>query len=239
MTNSLSTDMTFPLGDAPCRYTMKEKEHIQYYSPTEEKINITSHAFGFILSIVALVLLVTRASLHGNAWHIVSSSIFGTSLLFLFASSTFYHSTKKPGLRKSMRIVDHASIFVLIAGTYTPFTLVTLHGPLGWVLFGTSWSLALTGIVLKLFFTGKYKTISTLMYIFIGWLIVFAIKPLSSHLPLYGILWLFAGGIAYTIGALLYGIKKIKLNHATFHLFVLLGSFCHVVSVFFYVLPGE
>jgi len=218
---------------------MKDTEGIKCYSPLEEKINIISHAMGFILSIVALVLLVTHACLHGDVRHIVSFSIFGASLMMLYAASTFYHLAKKPALRNKLKIMDHASIYVLIAGTYTPFTLVTLKGATGWVIFGISWGLALTGIILKLFFTGKYDLISTIMYILMGWVIVFAIKPLIRNLPLEGLLWLFAGGISYTVGAVLYSIEKIKFNHAIFHLFVLIGSFCHFMSVFFYVLPSE
>ena len=218
---------------------MKDTEGITDYSPIEEKINIISHAIGFILSIVALVLLVRHATLHGDVWHIVSFSIFGASLIILYAASTFYHSAKKSELRNRLKIIDHTSIYVLIAGTYTPFTLVTLNGTIGWVIFGTSWGLALTGIILKLFFTGKYNLISTIMYVLMGWIIVFAIKPLINNLPLEGLLWLFAGGISYTIGAILYSIKKIKFNHAIFHMFVLIGSFCHFMSVFFYVLPSE
>ena len=218
---------------------MKDIEGIKYYSPIEEKINIISHAIGFMLSIVALVLLITHANLHGDVWHIVSFSIFGASLIILYAASTFYHSAKKSELRNRLKIIDHASIYVLIAGTYTPFALVTLNGTTGWVIFGTSWGLALTGIILKLFFTGKYNLILTIMYVLMGWVIVFAIKPLINNLPLEGLLWLFAGGISYTIGAILYSIKKIKFNHAIFHIFVLIGSFCHFMSVFFYVLPSE
>ena len=218
---------------------MKDIEEIEYYSPIEEKINIISHTTGFILSIVAFVLLVMHASLHGDVWQIVSFSIFGASLIILYGASTLYHSAKNPLLRNKLNIIDHASIYVLIAGTYTPFTLVTLKGTIGWVIFGISWGLALTGIILKLFFTGKYDLISTIMYVFMGWVIVFAIKPLIHHLPFEGLLWLFAGGISYTIGAILYSIKKIKFNHAIFHILVLMGSFCHFVSVFFYVLPSE
>ncbi len=216
----------------------KTKKEIKYYSPIEEKINIVSHAAGFILSIVALVFLVTHANRHGGVWHIVSFSIFGTSLILLYAASTFYHSAKNPELRNRLKIIDHASIYVLIAGTYTPFTLVTLKGAIGWVIFGISWGMALTGIILKLFFTGRYNLISTLMYVLMGWLIVFAIKPLINNLPSGGLPWLVAGGISYTIGAILYSIKQIKFNHAIFHMFVLMGSFCHFMSVFFYVLPG-
>ena len=218
---------------------MENPEGIKHYSPIEEKTNIISHAIGFILSIVALVLLVRHANLYGNVLHIVSFSIFGASLIILYAASTFYHSTKKPELRNRLRIFDHASIYVLIAGTYTPFTLVTLNGPTGWVILGASWGMALTGITLKIFFTGKYKFISTLMYVFMGWIIIFAIKPVFNNLPLEGFFWLVAGGMSYTIGAIIYSIKKIKFNHAIFHMFVLLGSACHFVSVFFYVLPSE
>jgi len=218
---------------------MKDKDGIKSYSPAEEKINIITHAIGFIFSIAALVLLVTRASLHGNIWHVVSFSIFGSSLMILYAASSVYHSAKTPEIRNRFKILDHASIYVLIAGTYTPYTLVTLYGATGWVIFGISWAMALTGIVLKLFFTGRYDLLSTIMYISMGWVIVFAIKPLIHHLPLKGIFWLFAGGISYTMGAILYSIDKIKFNHAIFHVFVLFGSFCHFMSVFFYVLPGR
>ena len=216
---------------------MRDMEGLKYYPPIEEKINIISHAIGFILSVVALVLLVTHASLHGDVWHIVSFGIFGASLTMLYAASTCYHSATKPESRSRLKIIDHASIYVLIAGSYTPFTLVTLRGTIGWVVFGTSWGLALTGILLKLSFTGKYNTISTVVYVLMGWVIVFAIKPLVRDLPLEGLIWLFAGGISYTGGAVLYSIKGIHFNHAIFHMFVLIGSFCHFVSVFFYVLP--
>lgn len=210
---------------------------INHYPALEEKINISTHALGFVLSIAALVLLVTRASLHGTVWHIVSFSVFGASLMILYAASTVYHSAKEPVLRDRLRIVDHASIYILIAGTYTPFTLVTLNGSTGWIIFAASWCMALTGIVLKLFFTGKYDLISTLMYVFMGWIIVFALDTLIDNLSYEGLFWLVAGGIAYTAGAILYAFEKVKFNHAIFHLLVLVGSFCHFVSVYFYVLP--
>ena len=217
---------------------MSEAElQVKYYSPAEERINIYSHALGFVLSIIALVLLVVHASSHGNAWHIISFAIFGTSLIILFAASTIYHSTRQPAARLRMRVVDHASIYVLIAGTYTPFTLVTLNGSTGWTIFAISWSMALVGIVLKLFFTGRYKLLSTSMYVFMGWIILFALDPLLHNLPPDGLFWLVAGGVAYTLGAILYSIKKIKFNHAIFHVFVLLGAASHFIAVYFYVLP--
>lgn len=216
---------------------MKDQKIVNRYSLVEEKMNVVSHAAGLVLSIVALVFLIARAIEYGDAWYIVSFSIFGFSLILLYTASTFYHCTQSPTLRTRLNIIDHASIYVLIAGTYTPFTLVTLNGSTGWVIFGISWGLAISGLILKLFFTGKYNVISTTMYVFMGWIIIFAIKPLIHHLPLKGLLWLFAGGISYTMGAILYSIDKIKFNHAIFHLLVLNGSFCHFVSVYFYVLP--
>ena len=216
---------------------MGDDREIKLYSPVEERINIFSHAAGLLFSLVALVFMVTRASLHGNAWHVVSVCVFGASLIALYAASTMYHSTTRPRLRARLRIIDHATIYVLIAGTYTPFALVTLNGTVGWVIFAISWGLAATGIILKLFFTGRFNLLSTLMYIFMGWMIIFFAKPLVVGLPIDGVYWLVAGGLSYTIGAVIYSISKIPLNHAIFHLFVLLGSFCHVISVYFYVLP--
>jgi len=215
---------------------MKEKK-ITYYEPTEEKMNVISHLIGLILSIAALVLLVVFASLEGTAWHIVSFTIYGASLIVLYSASTLYHHAKTPKWRHKLNVFDHAAIYVLIAGTYTPFTLVVLEGWVGWTIFGVSWGLAITGVVLKLFYTGRFDRASTIAYVLMGWLIIFAIKPLVNNLPFAGLMWLFGGGLAYTIGAILYSIKRIKFNHAIFHIFVLLGSFSHFVAVFFYVLP--
>ena len=217
---------------------MKDQKKLTYYPLLEEKLNIISHAFGFLLSIAALVVLVVRACMVGNAWHIVSVSVFGTSMILLYAASTIYHSAQSEKWRYRLNVLDHASIYVLIAGSYTPFALVTLNGPVGWVIFGIIWGLAITGVVLKLFFIGKFPHLSTAMYVGMGWLVIFAMKPLIDNLHIGGLYWLVAGGIAYTVGALFYSIKKIQLNHAIFHLFVLLGSICHFSAVFFYVLPG-
>ena len=211
----------------------------KFYSPLEERINILSHAIGLLLSIIAVVLLVTRASSYGNAWHIVSAAIFGASLITLYAASTVYHSATRAELRARLRIIDHATIYILIAGTYTPFTLITLNGTVGWLIFAFSWGMAISGIILKLFFTGRFNLVSTLMYVFMGWIIIFAVKPLIANLSTEGLFWLVAGGLSYTIGAIIYSIKKVPLNHAIFHLFVLGGSICHFVAVYFYVLPGH
>lgn len=140
--------------------------------------------------------------------------------------------------RYRLNILDHASIYVLIAGSYTPFALVTLEGWVGWTIFGVVWGCALTGIILKLFYIGKYQTLSTIMYVVMGWIIVFAIKPLYDNLSSEGLWWLIGGGLSYTIGAVLFSLDKVKFNHAIFHIFVLFGTFCHYLSIYFYVLPG-
>ena len=218
---------------------MTNFDKIKYYSPIEESINIISHATGFIFSIIALILLNLRADLYGGFWNIASFSIFGISLVVLYAASTLYHSAKKPELRIRLKVFDHAAIYVLIAGTYTPLTIITLHGTIGWVLFTFSWTFAFIGVILKLFFTGRFSLISTLLYVLMGWIMIFAIKPLIHNLPIEGLIWFIAGGMAYTIGAVLYSIKKIPFNHAIFHILVVLASFCHFITVFFYVLPRK
>lgn len=216
---------------------MNQNSLIKTYPPAEERINIISHAVGSTLSLIALVLLIGHQGLNGDIKAVLSFAIFGLSLIVLYTASTVYHASKTPAFRLRMRVVDHAAIYVLIAGTYTPFTLITLNSTLGWSLFFISWGLALSGIVLKIFFTGRYKILSTSMYIVMGWLIVFAIRPLLESLSSQGMFWLVAGGAAYTIGAVIYVIKPLKFNHAIFHIFVLIGSVCHFISVYFYVLP--
>lgn len=216
---------------------MKEKN--TFYDSKEERLNVITHGIGLLLSIAALVLLVVDASVHGNAWHITSYAIFGTSLIVMYSASTFYHYTQNPDLRIKLNILDHAAIYVLIAGTYTPFTLVVLKGWLGWTIFGISWGLALIGIIFKIFYFGRYDKISTIAYVLMGWVVIFAIKPLIDNFSIEGLAWLFSGGLAYTIGALIYSINSIRFNHAIFHVFVLIGSFCHFMAVFFYILPAK
>lgn len=216
---------------------MKTEKEIVHYSPLEEKLNIWSHGLGVVLGIVALVFLVIHAAMNGSAVHVVSFTIYGASIIVLYLASTLYHSAKKPVLRNRLRIFDHAAIYLLIAGTYTPFALVTLEGAVGWTIFGLVWGFAIVGITLKLFFTGQFDKLSTAMYVLMGWLIIFAIKPLIENLSSEGLFWLMAGGIAYTVGAILYSIRKLPFNHAIFHVFVLLGSLFHFIAVYTYVLP--
>lgn len=214
---------------------MKEQTKIQFYSPTEEKLNIWSHAVGIFLSIIALVLLIIKAVEQNNIWMMVSFPIFGISLILLYLASTLYHASKNPEKRFKLKIFDHAAIYVLIAGTYTPFTLVSLNGGTGWFIFSVVWAIAFAGIILKLFFTGRFKVISTAMYVLMGWIIVFYFNELTANLHSDGVFYLILGGVFYTIGAILYSIKKIKFNHAIFHFFVLAGSFTHFLSVYLYV----
>jgi hemolysin III len=218
---------------------MKTEPSPGYYPPYEEKLNVISHGFGFVLSILGLVLLIHRAADFGDSLLLVSFSIFGASMILLYAASTFYHSATNRKLRYRLNILDHASIYLLIAGTYTPFALVTIQGVAGWSMFGVVWTMALIGVVLKLFYTGRYHTLSTVMYVVMGWIIVFAIKPLLENLDLAGLLWLFAGGISYTLGAVIFSLDRIKYNHAIFHLFVLAGTFSHFLAIYYYVLPVE
>lgn len=214
---------------------MDKKTNIQFYSPTEEKLNIWSHAFGIFLSIIALVLLIIKAVQQDNIWMMISFPIFGVSLILLYLASTLYHASKEPQKRFKLKVFDHAAIYVLIAGSYTPFTLVSLNGETGWLIFSMVWVMAFTGIILKLFFTGKFKIVSTSMYVLMGWLIVFYFQDLTASLHEKGVFYLILGGVLYTIGAILYSIKKIKFNHAIFHFFVLAGSFFHFLSIYLYV----
>ena len=206
---------------------------ITRYSQLEEKWNIITHGFGLALSIAGLPFLIIKAIDFDGFWQPASLYIFGLSMIILYAASTFYHAAKEA--RRRLNIFDHAAIFVLIAGTYTPFTIIVLDGVTGWVLFGLTWGFALTGIFLKLFFTGKYDKLSTVMYVLMGWQIVFAFKPLMNNLPSTGLDLLILGGIFYTGGAILYSIKKLPFNHAIFHVFVVLGTISHFFTVIFYV----
>ena len=217
---------------------MSESNHVHYYSPEEERLNILTHGLGLLLSIAALPLLIVHAVQYGDAWHVVSCAIYGSTLIILYGASTLYHSSKTDKWRRRLNILDHAAIFTLIAGTYTPFVLVTLNGPVGWVIFGITWGIAVAGVILKLFFTGRYDRASTILYVAMGWIIVFAAKPLVDSFPIPGLIWLLAGGVSYTLGAVFYQYKSVRFNHAIFHVFVLIGSACHFVAVYWYVIRG-
>ena len=211
-------------------------EKLNYsYSEKEEKLNIYTHAFALICSVIVFPFLIIKSFNFDDFWQSASFIIYGLSLIVLYAASTFYHAAKNPKSRRKLNIFDHAAIYVLIAGTYTPYTLINLEGQTGWIIFGVTWFLALVGIILKLFFTGRFDKLSTIMYVLMGWQVVFAIKPLMHNLSKEGLQLLFAGGVFYTIGAVLYSIKKIPYNHAIFHVFVFLGSFSHFLSIYYFV----
>lgn len=203
----------------------------------EEVVNAITHGIGTLLAVAGLVLLTVFAYLYGDMWHVISSSIYGTTLVLLYLASTLYHSFTNERVKYIFKIIDHSAIYLLIAGTYTPFTLIPLHGTLGWTVFGLVWGLAVLGITLKVFFVGRFKLISTMCYVFMGWFIIFAIKPLIATVPTLGIVWLMIGGLFYTLGTIFYLWHKLPYHHAIWHLFVLAGSISHFIAVFFYVIP--
>ncbi len=207
------------------------------YSVREEIASSLIHGIGVGLAIAALVVMAVFSSMRGTVWHVVSCSIYGATLVLLFSASTLYHSIPWPRVKRTLKILDHSAIYLLIAGTYTPFLLGPLKGPWGWSLFGVIWGLALGGVAFKLFFAGRFKLLSTLIYVGLGWIVVVAIRPLWHSLPLGGLLWLVAGGVFYTVGTVFYLGRRIPYNHAIWHVFVLAGSLCHFFSVLLYVIP--
>lgn len=203
----------------------------------EEIANAITHGVGALASAAAGAVLVTLASLNGTRLQMVSAIVFGASLVLLYTASTLYHAIPSVRIKRRLKVFDHCAIYMLIAGTYTPFALIGLQGVVGWWLFGVAWGLALVGIVFKLFFTGRFKLFSTLVYIGMGWMAVFAIRPMILKIPVAALIWLLAGGVAYTAGTLFYHNERLRYSHAVWHLFVLAGSACHFVAVTSQVLP--
>jgi len=208
-----------------------------FYTEEEELANRLTHGAGAVLSIVGLFILVYRTQAGGEFWRLVSCTLYGATLVIFYAVSTIYHTVRTPWLKYLFRILDHASIFLVIAGTYTPFTLVTLPAPWGWSMFLVIWGLAIAGTVLKVVMTGRLRILGPLIYLAMGWLIVFAYRPLTAALPPAGVGWLLAGGLAYSFGLIFYASARLPYNHAIWHVFVLIGSVCHYMSIFFYVAP--
>ncbi len=204
----------------------------------EELANCLTHGFGLGLSVAGLAVLLVLAVKRGTAWHIVSCAVYGATLVLLYAASTLYHSVRSPRVKRICRVIDHSAIYLLIAGTYTPFTLVVLRGPWGWSLFGIVWGLALLGILWKIWFVDHFVVVSTTIYLLMGWLAVIAIKPLLTHVPPGGLALILAGGLAYSAGVAFFGWQRLRYHHAVWHVFVLAGSACHYFAVLFYVLPG-
>ncbi|OHB79546.1 MAG: hemolysin III [Planctomycetes bacterium RBG_16_64_10] len=204
----------------------------------EELANSVTHGIGLLLSLIGLVGLLILASLHGTAWHVVGCAVFGTSLVLLYLASTLYHAVRSPRLKRILRHLDHVSIYLLIAGTYTPFTLITLRGPWGWTLFGIVWSLALFGIIFKFVFGHRHERWSLGVYLAMGWICVIAAKPIVELVPAGALGLLVAGGLAYTVGTIFWAAdKRVKYFHTVWHGFVILGSALHFCAVMLYVVP--
>ncbi len=201
--------------------------------------NAITHGIGAGLAIVGAVYLIA-ASARGTAWKVVSCSVFAVTLVLVYICSTLYHSLVRTRARHVFHILDHSSIYLLIAGTYTPFCLVTLRGPLGWTIFGVEWGLAVSGVVFKSFAIGRFEVISTMVYLVQGWFIVVAVGPLfHSSLSWHGVMWLGAGGLAYTLGIVFFALDRLRYFHALWHLFVLAGSIAHYFAILFYVVPAR
>ena len=216
---------------------LKEKIKIPKYTLGEELLSSISHGVGALLSIAALVLCVVFSALHHNVYAVVSSVIYGTTSIILYTMSTLYHSFKVNNAKRIFRIIDHCSIFLLIAGTYTPYALVVLPKTLGWVIFSIEWGCSIIGIVLNSIDLEKYKKFSIILYLIMGWMIIFSFDKLISSMSIVGIYLMLIAGILYTVGAIFYGVgKKIKYMHGLFHIFVLLASVCFFFSIFFYVI---
>lgn len=214
----------------------KSNENICHYTVGEEIFNAVSHGIGAGLSVAALTTLIVHAAHVSDAYGVISVSLYGVALIILYTMSTLYHALTPVGAKRVFRIFDHTTIFLLIAGTYTPFLLVPLRGALGWTLFGILWGLATVGIVFDAVMLQRFCKIEMILYICMGWCIVLTVKPLLAAVRPGGLILLFAGGLCYTVGIIFYKLKKIRYMHSVWHLFVLAGSILHYFSVYFYVL---
>ena len=220
----------------PTRLELPADHQDAFRAAREELANALTHGIGLIASLCGGTVLITLAARMGDGWQLAGAIVFSLSMLLLYSASTLYHSIHDVAIKARLKVLDHCSIYILIAGTYTPVTLISLRGPIGWMLFGTVWTLALTGIVFKLFYTGRFKRVSTILYIAMGWLALFAIKPVVHALTATALLWLVIGGIAYTFGTVFYLNRRIRYTHAIWHVFVLLGSVSHFISISLQVL---
>ena len=210
---------------------------IPRYHTGEAIANVVTHGIGTVLSVAALAVLATYASLRGSALHVVTCSVFGTTLILTYAASTLYHGVHHPQFRDLLRLFDHSAIFLLIAGTYTPFTLVSLRGPWGWSIFGIVWGLAFVGIVVQAMLLHRWTAASVTLYVAMGWVAVVAIKPILASVPVGGLVLLLAGGLSYTGGVVFFIYERMPYSHAVWHLFVLAGSALHFFAILFYVVP--
>ena len=197
----------------------------------EELASTMTHAVGVLASMTGAVLLIVLAARRSDAWAVVGASIFGASLILLYLASTCYHAVRSPRAKARLKVLDHCAIYLLIAGTYTPFMIGALRGGWGWSLFGVIWGLAAAGVGFKLLFTGRFQLVSTLIYVAMGWLVLIAIRPMIVQLSPATLVWLVAGGIAYTAGTPLYHARRVRYSHAMWHILVMAGSACHAIAV--------
>ncbi|MFC4728115.1 PAQR family membrane homeostasis protein TrhA [Coralloluteibacterium thermophilus] len=205
---------------------------VQHEAPVREEIaSALTHGLGVVASLAGGAVLITLAAIYGDGWQLAGAIVFGTALLLLYTASTLYHAIPFARAKARLKVFDHCAIYLLIAGTYTPFTLVGLRGAWGWGLFAAIWTLALAGCVFKLFFTGRFKVLSTAIYVAMGWLVIVAIVPLLRAIDAWTFGWLLAGGVFYTLGTVFYHRESLPFAHAIWHVFVLAGSVCHFVSV--------
>lgn len=207
------------------------------FSPKEEVWNSITHGIGTALAVAGLTVLVALAAVNGDSWRVVSFSIYGSSLVLLYLASTLYHSIQIPRVKRVLQVLDHAAIYLLIAGSYTPFLLVNMRGALGWTLFGVVWGLALLGIALRVIFVGRFEKLAVVGYVLMGWLMVVGFKEMQLAIPAGGVALIVAGGITYTLGVIFYAWRKLPYNHVIWHLFVMGGSIFHFFAMLFYVLP--
>ncbi len=229
-------DQVLNLGKAKMGNTT---ERYQRYSQGEEIANSITHGLGLVLSIAGLAVLVVFASELGSGWHIVGCSVFGTTLIVLYTTSTLYHSIQHPRAKPILRTLDHSAIFLLIAGTYTPFTLVNLRGVWGWSILGLIWGLALAGIISQFTSLRRFVVLKIVLYVAMGWAAVIAVKPMFAGVAASGLLLLLIGGLSYTLGIVFYCWRRMPYNHAVWHVFVLAGSILHFFAVLFYVIPAK
>lgn len=202
----------------------------------EEVANSITHGLGLLASLVGVFVLISLSLERGEPWHVVSAAVYGATLVALYAASTLYHALKGTGARGVLRVLDHCAIYLLIAGTYTPITLVSMRGGWGWTLFGLAWGLAAVGIVFKILATGRFAVLSTVAYVLMGWLCIVAVKPMFVLLSPGALALLGAGGLLYTAGIIFYNSKRLPYSHAVWHLFVVAGSVCHYLAIALYVL---
>ncbi len=203
----------------------------------EELASSVTHAIGLVFSLVGFIVLLVLAVMRGSDRHIAGCAIYGSTLVCLYTASTLYHGIQSPHLKRALKVFDHSAIYLLIAGTYTPFLLVNLRGGWGWTLLSIVWTLAVAGIIFKFWFVDYFQILSTVVYLLMGWLALIAVKPLFGLVPTGGLIWLIAGGLAYTVGVVFYTWKRIPYNHVIWHAFVMAGSACHYFAVLYSVIP--